>query len=139
MTAMSDTSQMSPLSEESSSGRKLCPDPHVGVDGGSIHGCRFPFWRHHRGSSLPMMAWSLPVKTQASVNWSERDGIYVVSLLWASPWRVSYGSCVRLLLRRGQWTLGQGPRMVVVRRGGGFGIHGGQLLHEAEQLLVWLG
>jgi hypothetical protein len=47
--------------------------------------------------------------------------------------------CAWLLLRWGWWTLGQRPWMVDVRRGNDLGIHGGQLLHEAEQLLACLG
>jgi hypothetical protein len=43
---------------------------------------------------------------------------------------------VWLLLRLGRWTSGQRLRMVDVRRGGGLGIHGEQMLHEAEQLLA---
>jgi hypothetical protein len=38
-----------------------------------------------------------------------------------------------------RWTSGQRPRMVDVRRGDGLGIHGWHMLHEAEQLLAWLG
>jgi hypothetical protein len=56
--------------------------------------------------------------------------------LWASPWRVSFGSYVCLLLHWGRLTSGQRPRMVDVRRGGGIEFCGGQMLHEAEQLLA---
>jgi hypothetical protein len=99
---MCGTSLASPLSEGSSSGRKLCPDPRVGADDGGVYGRRFPSWRHYRGFSLPTMAWSLRVKTQASVSRSGRRrrlrriplvGVALESQLWrlcvASPVGVS--------------------------------------------------
>jgi hypothetical protein len=38
----------------------------------------------------------------------------------------------------GRWTLGQRPRIVDVRRGGGLGIHDWYLLHGVKWLLIWL-
>jgi hypothetical protein len=69
---------------------------------------------------------------------------------WVTTASTSHPSCGRRLGESalavvcgfscwGHWTSGQRPRMVVVRRGGGLGSHGGQMLHEAKQLLAWLG
>jgi hypothetical protein len=129
-----------PLSEGSFSGRKLCSDPLVGADDGGVYGRRFPSWRHHCGFSLPVVAWSLRVKTQASVSRSGRRrrqrriplvGVVLESQLW--------GMCVWLLFRWGQWTSGQRPRMVDVRRGGGLGIHGGKCFMRRSSCLLGLG
>jgi hypothetical protein len=70
---------------------KALPDPRVGADVGGIYGRRFPSWRQHRGLFLLMMAWSLRVKTLASVSRSGRRrrqrriplaGVALESLLW---------------------------------------------------------
>jgi hypothetical protein len=104
--AMCGTSLASPLAEGSSSGRKLCTDPRVGADDDGVYGCRFPSWRHHRGFSLPMMAWSLRVKTQASVSRSGRRRrlrrIPLVGVALESQLAVVCGfSCVEVSGRRG--------------------------------------
>jgi hypothetical protein len=72
--------------------------------------------------------------------------------VWATTMSSSFPSCGRRLgesvcgcfmarlLRQGWWKSGQRRRELwIVHRGGGLGIHGGQMLHEAEHLLAWLG
>jgi hypothetical protein len=82
--------------------------------------------------SLPMMAWSLRVKTQASVSRSgRRRRLRRIPLVGIALGRQLWQLCVASLAL-GSVDVGATARMAVVRRGGGLGIHGGQMLHEAK-------
>jgi hypothetical protein len=70
---------------------KAQPRPWVGAGDGVVFERRSPPWRHHWGALVPLpttLAWAIRVKTQAPASGAGDGGVFVTSLLRASPWRV---------------------------------------------------